>query len=165
MCSAAAYVSAKSMTAALPFDVQALAPMRSSPFPASLRICEKAKRASVAALNDGARLAIGDRCALNTTPAFVAHHLADQQVIIDLIAGYDAFDLGTNAFDERDFGVLFKSHDGQWTASTPAGDWSHQAVFWQIEYRNMSNTSASAAPWDAARTLRVLRLMLPCDYL
>lgn len=125
MRSAASLVSAKNMTAAKPFDVQAIALMQSSRFPANLRICDKAKRASVAALNDGARRAIGERCTVKTTPAFVVYHLADQQVLIDLIAGYDAFDLGTNGFDERDFGVLFKSHDGQWSAATPAGDWSH----------------------------------------
>jgi hypothetical protein len=36
MRSAASLVSAKNMTAAMPFDVQAIAPMQSSPFPAYL---------------------------------------------------------------------------------------------------------------------------------
>jgi hypothetical protein len=68
-------------------------------------------------------------------------------------------------FDQRDFGVVFLLNDGSWTNTTPDGDWSQQAIFWQFEYCDLSFGEPSFAPWDASLTARALIIMLPHEFL
>jgi Protein of unknown function (DUF3768) len=123
------------------------------------------QRAATAALNDEARANIGHKCRLVPTEAFsVAYH--DQLAsILERIKSYDAFDSGVTVFNQRDFGVVFRLNDGSWTNTTPDGDWSQQAIFWQFEYCDLSFSKPSFAPWDASLTARALIIMLPHEFL
>jgi hypothetical protein len=130
-----------------------------------LAILNETQRNAIARLNDQARLQLGEGCTLCTTPGFFELYADDQDQIVTLVKEYDAFDLGTNMYNERDFGVVFKLNDGRWTQDTPDGDWSHGAVFWFISYLTKGGDKPSFAPWDEAQTERVLTLILPSEYI
>jgi Protein of unknown function (DUF3768) len=123
------------------------------------------QRAATASLNDEARANIGHKCRLVPTDAFSAAYHDQLASILERIKSYDAFDSGVTVFDQRDFGVVFRLNDGSWTNTTPDGDWSQQAIFWQFEYCDPSFSKPSFAPWDASLTARALIIMLPHDFL
>lgn len=130
-----------------------------------LPFLNEAQRRAIAQLNDQARSQLGEGCTLCATAGFIELYAQDQNEIVELVKHYDAFDLGTNMYNERDFGVLFKRNDGRWTPDTPDGDWSHGAVFWFISYLSKGDGGLSPAPWDEAQTERVLTLILPSEYI
>jgi hypothetical protein len=123
------------------------------------------QRAATASLNDEARASIGHKCRLVPTDAFSAAYHDQLASILERIKSYDAFDSGVTVFDQRDFGVVFRLNDGSWTNTTPDGDWSQQAIFWQFEYCDPSFSKPSFTPWDASLTARALIIMLPHDFL
>jgi Protein of unknown function (DUF3768) len=130
-----------------------------------LPFLSEAQRRAIARLNDQARAQLGEGCTLCTTDGFLELYAQDRDEIVELVKHYDAFDLGTNIYNERDFGVLFKRNDGRWTPDTPDGDWSHGAVFWFMSYLSKGDGGLSSAPWDEAQTERVLTLILPSEYI
>jgi hypothetical protein len=130
-----------------------------------LPFLSEAQRRAIAHLNDQARTQLGEGCALCTTDGFLELYAQDRDEIVELVKQYDTFDLGTNIYNEHDFGVLFKRNDGRWTPDTPDGDWSHGAVFWFISYLSKADGGLSSAPWDEAQTERVLTLILPSEYI
>jgi Protein of unknown function (DUF3768) len=122
------------------------------------------QRARIAALNDEARVAMGIACTLAATPGFLKLSRADQSRICELVQGYDAWNIGTDTYEERDFGILFQFADSSWTTDTPDGSGWLGAVFWKIDYFDISYSAPSKRPWDKDVTARVLTLMRPDEY-
>ena len=124
----------------------------------------EAQRAQTAALNDAARADIAGKCRVIISPEFAAKFGNEQDRILEMIRDYNAFDPGITVFDERDFGVVYKLHDGSWSNQTPDGDWSHQVIFWQLDYCDPAYTRPSFEPWDEALSARALILMIPDEF-
>jgi hypothetical protein len=130
-----------------------------------LPFLSQTQRKVIALLNDQARSQLGTGCTLCLTAGFMMHYAQDQDEIVALVKRYDSFDLGTNLYNERDFGVVFKLNDGRWTPDTPGGDWSRDALFWFISYLSKGGCGPSPAPWDEAQTERIVTLILPSEYI
>ena len=122
------------------------------------------QRAQTAALNDAARADIAGKCRVIVSPEFAAKFGSEQDRILEMIRDYNAFDPGITVFDERDFGVVYKLHDGSWSNQTPDGDWSHQVIFWQLDYCDPAYTRPSFETWDETRSARALILMIPDEF-
>jgi hypothetical protein len=122
------------------------------------------QRARIAALNDDARAAIGIACTLAATPGFLKLPKADQSRVCELVQSYDAWNIGINSYEERDFGIVFQLADASWVTETPDGSGWLGAVFWKIDYFDPSFAAPSKRPWDKDVTARILTLMRPDEY-
>jgi hypothetical protein len=120
--------------------------------------------ARIAALNDQARAAIGIDCTLAATSGFLKLSEGDQECVRALVQSYDAWNIGIDIYDERDFGIVFQLADGRWTTDTPDGSGWLGAVFWKINYFDKAFDHPSKRPWDQDVTARILTLMRPDEY-
>jgi hypothetical protein len=109
-----------------------------------------ATAARIAALNDLARTAMGIASTVLQTTGIAALPAAVQSQIRERIETFDAFTEGNDPHGERDFGA-FDLEDGE-------------RVFWKIDYYTPDLCGGSEAPEDAARTRRVLTIMLASEY-
>lgn len=122
------------------------------------------QRERIAVLNDRARAAIGIDCTLAATPGFLRLSKDNQESVCALVQSYSAWNLGTDSYEERDFGILFQLADRSWTTDTPDGSGWLGAVFWKIDYFDKTFEHPSKRPWDEDATARILTLMRPDEY-
>jgi hypothetical protein len=122
------------------------------------------QRARIAALNDDARGAMGTKCVVETTAGFRGLTPADHAQINAAVARYNLWTIAESHDANRDFGVIFKHANANWSQETPQGGDPIEAVFWQIDCFDHAQTQISAQPWDETVTTRVLTLMLATEY-
>ena len=122
------------------------------------------QRERIAMLNDKARAALGVDCTVAATNGFLELPKDDQDDICALVKSYSAWNIGTDSYEERDFGIIFQLADGRWTTDTPDGSGWLGAVFWKIDYFDKMFEHPSKRPWDEDATARILTLMRPDEY-
>lgn len=118
----------------------------------------------IARLNDLARQAMGMACTAVTTPGFRSLPSSDQSAILDLIETYDTFTPDNDPYGERDFGEVYLTRDGKWTAAQPTDRKPLETVFWKIDAYDRNLRFGSEDPADPAITRRVLTIMLASEY-
>lgn len=116
----------------------------------------------IARLNDKARQAMGLACRAVATEGFRGLPPADQSAVRELIETFDAFTPDNDPHGERDFGAIYQTSDGNWTAARPKE--ARQKVFWKIDYYDPSLQWGSQDPAKPAITRRVLTIMLAEEY-
>ena len=122
------------------------------------------QRARAAELNDQARAAMGTACIVEITSGFRRLSDDDQLLIKAAVARYDLWTIGESHDEVRDFGVIFKQGEGDWSQETPRGGDPIEAIFWSITCFDHDQTELSEHPWDETRCIRVLTLMLATEY-
>lgn len=122
------------------------------------------QREASARLNDLTREGIDDESGFVSSAGFQRLTLDDRQATRALVKTYDVWRIDDDLDGNRDFGVIFKTADGAWTAATPDGEGWLGAVFWRITCFELGRDTPALTPWDAATTRRVLTLMLPEEY-
>ncbi len=127
------------------------------------------KTEQIAILNDRARQAMGIACQLFCTEGISAMSEADQSAVRQCVETYNAFSPDNDPHGERDFGTIYQLADGRWTgepqARRPDGsDPVTRRIFWKIDYYSHDLKHGSEAPEDAARTQRILTIMLAHEY-
>ncbi|WP_234179807.1 DUF3768 domain-containing protein [Sphingopyxis sp. NFH-91] len=118
----------------------------------------------IARLNDLTRQAMGVACTAVATRGFRSLPSFDQSAIRELIETYDAFTPDNNPYGERDFGAIYLTRDGKWTAAKPADGKPLETVFWKIDAYDRNLRFGSEDPADPAVTRRVLTIMLASEY-
>lgn len=118
----------------------------------------------VARLNDLARQAMGVACTAIATPGFRSLPSSDQSAIRELIETYDTFTPDNDPYGERDFGAVYLSRDGKWTAAKPTDGEPLETVIWKIDAYDRNLRFGSEDPADPAVTRRVLTIMLANEY-
>lgn len=118
----------------------------------------------VARLNDLARQAMGVACTAVATPGFRSLPSSEQSAIRELIETYDTFTPDNDPYGERDFGAIYLTRDGKWTAAKPTDGEPLETVFWKIDAYDGILRFGSEDPADPAVTRRVLTIMLANEY-
>lgn len=118
----------------------------------------------IAALNDRARRAMLLLCDVHESVGFRNLSLDDWQAVRRLTECYDDWDVANNPYDERDFGVVYKMADGEWTTAAPQGRPVIDVVYWKFAYTDLKNRHESQAPWDTRVTRRILSFLLPSEH-
>jgi hypothetical protein len=103
----------------------------------------------IAELNDLCRKAPGVGGRLFQTSGISALSAADQSAIREKVETFDAFTPDNDPYGERDFGAF--EHNGD-------------RIFWKIDYYDLSLSQGSEDASDAAKTVRVLTIMLASEY-
>ena len=122
------------------------------------------QRETSARLNDAWRSTIDGESGFVSSAGFERLSLDDQSAARALVKTYDVWRIDDDIDGNRDFGVIFKTADGAWTAATPDGEGWLGAVFWRITCFELGRDTPALTPWDAATTRRALTLMLPEEY-
>lgn len=115
-------------------------------------------------LNDQARRAMGILCRVAESIGVRKIPLYERHVICALTQTFDGWTKGDTAYDEHDLGVIYQLSNGRWTAIPPGDAKWLRAVYWKFEYRDKTHFAPSPAPWDEARTGRILNFILPDEY-
>ena len=118
----------------------------------------------IARLNDLARQAMGVACTAIATPGFRSLPSSDQSAIRELIETYDTFTPDNDPYGERDFGAVYLSRDGKWTAAKSTDGEPLETVSWKIDAYDRNLRFGSEDPADPAVTRRVLTIMLASEY-
>ncbi|OWQ91703.1 DUF3768 domain-containing protein [Sphingopyxis witflariensis] len=118
----------------------------------------------IARLNDLARQAMGVACTAVATPGFRSLPSSEQSAIRELIETYDTFTPDNDPYGERDFGAIYLTRDGKWTAAKPTDGEPLETVFWKIDAYDRNLRFGSEDPADPAVTRRVLTIMLASEY-
>lgn len=118
----------------------------------------------IARLNDLARQAMGVACTAVATPGFRSLPSSEQSAIRELIETYDTFTPDNDPYGERDFGAIYLTRDGKWTAAKPTEGEPLETVFWKIDAYDRNLRFGSEDPADPAVTRRVLTIMLASEY-
>ena len=105
--------------------------------------------AKIAKLNDLCRKAMGVAGRLVQTAGISSLPPEDQSTIREKVETFDAFTPDNDPHKERDFGAF--EHNGQ-------------RIFWKIDYYDTTMTKGSEDPSDPRQTVRVLTIMLACEY-
>jgi hypothetical protein len=105
--------------------------------------------AKIAKLNDLCRKAMGVAGRLVQTAGISSLPPEDQSTIREKVETFDAFTPDNDPHKERDFGAF--DHNGE-------------RVFWKIDYYDTTMTKGSEDPSDPRQTVRVLTIMLACEY-
>jgi hypothetical protein len=100
-------------------------------------------------LNDAFRRHQGGGGKLLLTQGVSALPQADQLAILGKVARFDHFSEDNDPYGEHDFGAF--EHAGE-------------RIFWKIDYYGLSMDCGSEDPSDAAKTTRVLTVMLASEY-
>jgi hypothetical protein len=103
----------------------------------------------IAELNDLARTAMGVCSQVIQTPGISGLPPEEQSRIREKVETFKSFNSGNDPHGERDFGAF--EHGGQ-------------KVFWKIDYFDKALRYHSEDPADAAKTTRVLTIMLAEEY-
>lgn len=118
----------------------------------------------IARLNDLARQAMGVACTAVATPGFRSLPSSEQSAIRELIETYDTFTPDNDPYGERDFGAIYLTRDGKWTAAKPTDGEPLETVFWKIDAYDRNLRFGSEDPADPAVTRRLLTIMLASEY-
>ena len=105
--------------------------------------------ATIAALNDLCRKAMGIGGRLFQTSGITSLPPQDQAAIREKVEIFDDFTPDNDPHGERDFGAF--AHNGQ-------------RIFWKIDYYDRTLSRGSEAPADPSQTVRVLTIMLASEY-
>ena len=105
--------------------------------------------ATIAALNDQCRRAMGIAGRVVQTSGISALALQDQSRIREMVETFEDFTPDSDPHGEHDFGAF--EHNGR-------------RVFWKIDYYDKSLTNGSEDPADPRQTARVLTIMLASEY-
>jgi hypothetical protein len=105
--------------------------------------------ATIAALNDICRKAMGVAGRLVQTSGINSMPQKDQSAIREKVETFDDFTPDNDPHGERDFGAF--DHNGQ-------------RIFWKIDYYDRTMSQGSEDPADPAQTVRVLTIMLASEY-
>ena len=103
----------------------------------------------IAELNDLARTAMGVASRVVQTPGICALPAEQQSCIRERVETFDRFDRGNDPWSERDFGNF---------------EVGGIEVFWKIDYYDAEMKYGSEDPTDPRQTIRVLTIMLACEY-
>ena len=103
----------------------------------------------IAALNDLCRTAMGVAGRLVQTEGICAMSPEDQSAIREKVERFNDFTPDNDPHHEHDFGAF--EHAGE-------------RIFWKIDYYDRTLAMGSEDPSDAAQTVRVLTIMLACEY-
>jgi hypothetical protein len=105
--------------------------------------------ATIAALNDLCRKAMGIASRVVQTCGISALSPQDQSRIREKVETFDDFTTGNDPHGEHDFGAF--DHNGA-------------RIFWKIDYYDKTIAKGSEDPADPRQTVRVLTIMLASEY-
>ncbi|MBS0251609.1 MAG: DUF3768 domain-containing protein [Proteobacteria bacterium] len=110
--------------------------------------CTQEKKARIRELNDQLRQSLtGGRIMMTSGVEALGQSVVSQ--LLDLLRRYNQFDEGSDPYGEHDFGAF--DHGGQ-------------KFFWKIDCYDLSMQFHSEDASDPNKTVRVLTLMLACEY-
>lgn len=116
-------------------------------------------------LNAGARSNPGVACRANITIGFQSLSDADRIGALSQIVAFANFTGENDPHGEQDFGAVYRLASGEWTQNRPQDDKEiSETVFWKIDYYDNALEFGSDAPWDDAKTTRVMTIMLASEY-
>lgn len=113
---------------------------------------QTSKSATIAALNDQCRQALGMRpgCRGVQTQGIACLPTQTQLLIRQRVAGFSAFTEGDDPYGEHDFGAIDLPEVGK--------------VYWKIDCYAPDMEHGSEDPADPTQTVRVLTVMLASEY-
>lgn len=100
-------------------------------------------------LNDKARTAMHIMSRVMLTQGISEMDTEDQAEIFRRVAAFDDFTEDNDPYGEHDFGAF---------------DFKDERIFWKIDYYNRDLTGGSEDPASTEKTVRVLTIMLACEY-
>lgn len=116
-------------------------------------------------LNEQARSNPGIACHANITIGFQSLSDADRIGALSQIIAFANFTGENDPHGEQDFGAVYRLASGEWTQHRPQKDEEiSETVFWKIDYYDNALEFGSEAPWDDAKTTRVMTIMLASEY-
>ena len=100
-------------------------------------------------LNDKARTAMHIMSRVMLTQGISEMDTEDQAEILRRVAAFDDFTDDNDPYGEHDFGAF---------------DYKDERFFWKIDYYNRDLSGGSEDPASTEKTVRVLTIMLACEY-